>query len=137
MIYKFIIPGRLTGLNEYINAERENRYKAAALKKTNQQIVAFAINRQILRHCRDTITNPVVIDYAWYEANRKRDLDNISFAKKFIQDALVESGVLANDGWKQIKGFTDKFYVDKGNPRVEVTITEVEEKKGQPNNGKF
>ena len=50
------------------------------------------------------------------------DKDNIAFAKKFIQDSLVHAGVLANDGWNQIEGFTDDFAVDPKNPRVEVTI---------------
>ena len=53
---------------------------------------------------------------------RRRDLDNVAFAKKFIQDSLVHAGVLVNDGWNQIEGFTDDFAVDPKNPRVEVTI---------------
>ena len=59
--------------------------------------------------------------------------DNIAFAKKFIQDALVETGVLRNDGWSEIEGFTDNFALDPKNPRVEVTIEEME---GVKRNGK-
>ena len=60
--------------------------------------------------------------------NRKRDLDNISaFAHKVIQDGLVQCGLLANDGWKNIVGYSDDFYVDKDNPRIEVTIREVDD----------
>ena len=33
--------------------------------------------------------------------------------------------MIPNDGWKYIKGFDDSFFVDKGNPRVEVEIIEV------------
>jgi Holliday junction resolvase RusA-like endonuclease len=62
------------------------------------------------------------MEYTWYEPNRKRDKDNIAFAKKFCQDALVKSGTLANDGWAEIDGFTDTFEVDKRRPRVEVKI---------------
>lgn len=61
--------------------------------------------------------------YCWYEKNRRRDLDNISsFGRKVIQDALVKSGVLKNDGWKEIISFSDEFYVDPDNPRIEVEI---------------
>jgi len=35
-------------------------------------------------------------------------------------------GILDNDGWKNIKGFTDDFAVDKGSPRIEVVIVEVD-----------
>lgn len=34
--------------------------------------------------------------------------------------------VLHNDGWKQIVAFSDTFYIDKENPRIEVLITETE-----------
>ena len=42
-----------------------------------------------------------------------------------IQDALVECGVLQNDGWKNIVGFSDDFFVDPKNPRIEVDIEEI------------
>lgn len=64
--------------------------------------------------------------YTWYEPNKRRDLDNVSsFGRKVIQDALVETRVLENDGWKNIVGFQDNFYIDADNPRVEVVIREV------------
>lgn len=40
-------------------------------------------------------------------------------------DALVQAGILENDGWKQIKGMADYFEVDKKYPRIEVRIEEV------------
>ena len=73
------------------------------------------------------IDKPVYMRYAWYERNRKRDLDNVSsFGRKVIQDALVSKGVISDDGWKNIKGFSDEFYVDNANPRIEVEIEVVE-----------
>lgn len=64
--------------------------------------------------------------YRWYEKDKRRDLDNVSsFGRKVIQDALVYTGVIQNDGWKEITGFSDEFYVDKKNPRIEVEIEEV------------
>ena len=93
------------------------------MKNHNENKVKCAIYEQL---GRIRISKPVYMTYRWYEPNRKRDLDNISsFGRKVIQDALVESGVLADDGWKHIKGFSDEFYVDPCNPRIEVTITEL------------
>ena len=43
-----------------------------------------------------------------------------------IQDALVDTGVLKDDGWKYVVGFSDRFQVDKEHPRIEVKIREVE-----------
>lgn len=123
--YKLTIPGILPGLNEYIDAERayKGKYKAAAMKKQAQNVIGYMIKTQ-LRGVR--FTRPVVIHYLWIEPNRRRDKDNIAFAKKFIQDSLVENGVLKNDGWSEIEHFTDDFAVDAKNPRVEVTIEEYE-----------
>ena len=41
------------------------------------------------------------------------------------RDGLVTAGILANDLFRWIMGFSDAFEVDKNSPRVEVTIDEV------------
>lgn len=123
MEYKLTISGTLPNLNDYIAAERTNRHKGAKMKADNGNIVAVAI-RQYLRGVR--IEKPVFMEYRWIEPSRRRDKDNISsFGRKVIQDALVSTGVLKDDGWKHIVGFSDKFEVDKENPRIEVLIKEV------------
>jgi Holliday junction resolvase RusA-like endonuclease len=122
---KLTIPGLLPGLNEYIDAERGNKgkYKAASMKKQAEHLIGFMIKSQ-LRGVR--FAGPVVIHYTWIEPNKRRDKDNIAFAKKFIQDSLVRMRVLENDGWKHIEYFTDSFAVDPKNPRVEVVIEDYE-----------
>ena len=122
MQHKFIIKGRLDGLNEYTSANRTNPYKGGKMKKDNEEVVIWSI-RQQLRGLH--INVPVVLKYDFYEPNRRRDLDNISsFAHKVIQDALVKTNVLKNDGWNEIISYIDQFYLDKENPRIEVTIIE-------------
>lgn len=123
------IPGRLPGLNEYVNAERSHRQKAAALKRDVQRRIALEIRSQ-LKGVR--FSGPVFMDYTWIEPDRRRDKDNVAFARKFIQDALVHCGVLQNDGWTDVAGFTDCFLVDKENPRVEIRITTVCAKPANP-----
>lgn len=124
MTYKFTIRGTLPGLNELIEAERRNRYAGAALKKQSESVVMHAARS--LGKMR--FTEPVYMVYHWYEPNRRRDKDNISsFGRKVIQDALVKSKILQNDGWNNIIGFEDRFEVDKKNPRIVVEILEAEE----------
>jgi len=121
--YKLIIPGKLPGLNDYIVAERTNRHKGAKMKAVNGNIVAVAI-MQCMSGIR--IEKPVFMEYTWIEPNKRRDKDNISsFGRKVIQDALVQCGVLKDDGWKYVVGFSDRFEVDKENPRIEVLIKEI------------
>lgn len=123
MQYLLTIPGKLPGLNDYIDAERTNRHKGAKMKADIGNTIAVEI-RQCMRGVR--IKSPVFMEYLWIEPNRRRDLDNISsFGRKVIQDALVSTGVLKNDGWKHIVGFSDRFEVDKEHPRIEIIIREV------------
>ena len=118
-----VIPGTLPGLNEYIGALDRSRHAGAALKKTAQRTVELCAKTQ-LRRFRPT--GLVWMKYTWYEPNRRRDKDNISsFGRKVIQDALVKVGVLENDGWAHVDGFSDRFKVDKKNPRIEIEILEV------------
>ena len=118
---RLIIPFSLPGLNEYIEAERGHRQKGAKLKRDCQTSVIIALRRQI----RTPLREPVFMRYLWVEKNRRRDKDNISsFCRKVIQDALVKMGVLRNDGWENIEGFSDSFAVDKGKPRIEIEIEE-------------
>lgn len=124
MRYTLIIAGRLDNMNGYTSACRTNQYKGAKLKQKNENVVKQAIYEQFGRL---RIKKPVRMFYRWYEPNKRRDLDNISaFGRKVIQDALVDTRVLQDDGWKYVKGFQDEFYVDKGNPRIEVEIIEDE-----------
>ena len=124
--YRLVIHGRLPNLNEYINAERTNRYIAANMKKKTEERIAAEILTQLNGlH----ITEMVNMVYTWVEPNKKRDKDNIAFAKKFIQDALVKSGVLNNDGWREIDGFSDLFKVDPDNVGVIVDLVEVASEK--------
>lgn len=123
MEYLLTIPSRLDCLNDYIAAERTNRHKGAKMKADNGNIVAVAIRQQLMGV---RIEKPVEMNYAWYEPNKRRDKDNISsFGRKVIQDALVQCGVLQDDGWKYVVGFSDRFEVDKNNPRIEILIREV------------
>lgn len=123
MEYKLIIPGTLPNLNDYIAAERANRHKGAKMKADSGNIVAVAI-RQCFGGTR--IEKPVEMHYFWYEPNKRRDKDNVSsFGRKVIQDALVQCGVLKDDGWKYVVGFSDRFEVDRENPRIEVLIKEM------------
>lgn len=122
MNYKFTIRGTLPGLNELIEAERRNRFIGAKLKKQYEAVVMRAARS--LGNVE--FEEPVYMVYHWYEKDRRRDKDNIcAFGRKVIQDALVKARFLKNDGWKNIAGFEDRFYVDKDKPRVVVEILEV------------
>ncbi len=122
MTYKFTIYGRLPSLNEYTRACRTNPHVGAQMKKKAETDIMWQVKEKV----DVKIEGPVTISYLWIEPNTRRDLENIAFAKKFLQDSLVNLGILQGDGWKHIVGFSDAFDVDKDRPRIEVTIETVE-----------
>lgn len=70
-------------------------------------------------------TDPIMILYILYPKTRRlTDVGNVvSIHKKYLEDALVESGKLIDDNYNYIVGSLEKFgEVDKDNPRVEVHI---------------
>lgn len=120
MNVKISIPGELCDLNTYIDALNNNRYQGNDIKQTETDRVAW--------QCKGKGTaNNVHICFNWFCKDKRKDKDNVCFAKKFILDGLVKAGVLPNDGWNNIRSFTDEFGIDKDNPRVEIEISEVEE----------
>lgn len=122
----------MPNLNDYLKAERVNlgygksfNTKGNVLKHQAQDYIIKCIRKDM---CGVHIEKPVKIHYHFYEPNKKRDLDNVaSFTMKVVQDSLVLSKVLKNDGWEHIKGFSCQFSVDKDKPRIEITIIESEE----------
>lgn len=109
---------KLPSLNEYINACRSNRFQGAKMKKDVEDDIMIFLSKV------PVFDNPVRIHFHWIEENKRRDLDNICFAKKFILDALVKSGKLADDNRKIVTAFIDTF--EYGNEsRVILDIEEV------------
>ena len=122
-MHKLIIKGRLKSLNEYISAINKSAMTGNSLKR-DQQAIVYGYILECLGRLK--IDKKVWIDYHWYEQTKMRDKDNISaFGRKVIQDALVMTRTLRDDGWACIEGFSDRFYIDKENPRIEVIITEL------------
>lgn len=120
------LPLRLETLNDYIDQCRRHPIQGAKQKKADEQAVTTFI-RQQLRGVK--FEKPVTLVYTFYERDRRRDKDNVaSYARKVIQDALARSGVINGDGWKGVAGTVERFEVDKNNPRIEIEITEENEK---------
>ena len=118
------IPGRLPGLNEYTSACRTNHITGAKMKQDSQDIVQWAIF-STMRRVR--FEKPVFLLFTFCEKDRRRDRDNVaSYARKVIQDAMVKTGTIEDDGWDYITGYLDRFQVDKKNPRITVEFIEQE-----------
>lgn len=116
--YTATIEMKLPSLNEYVNVCRTNPYKASKFKKDLERDIGYFLQKL------PKFEKPVKIHFHWIEENRRRDLDNVAAAKKFILDAMVKVGVLTDDNRKCVAAFTDTFSYDK-EAKVVVEITEV------------
>lgn len=127
----YIFHGDFVDLNNYIKAERTNRFMGAKIKREETERVYWEATSQSMNINKFNVrlvpkAYPFNIDFIWYVPNLKKDPDNIAATgRKFILDGLVKAGVLKGDGMKYIKGFSDRFEVDRENIRVEVIISEI------------
>ena len=72
--------------------------------------------------------NKVHISYTLYTgSSHKSDLMNwVSVVDKFFQDVLVKAGKLPDDNFEYVPTINATFKgIDKANPRLEITITEL------------
>ena len=113
------IPIKFLSFNGYVNLCRRNRYQSAKYKKDIEDEIGYYIAK-IPR-----FENPIHIHFHWVESNKRRDYDNVCFAKKFILDAMVKMGKLTDDNRKCVVGFTDTFSYSN-ETKVILEIEEVE-----------
>lgn len=82
--------------NEYINAERTNKYQANNLKQKEKQLMKYFANGKKYEG-----KYPVEIVLRPHYTAYRQDLDN--FRYKGLLDGLVTAGVLKNDNLKHIQ----------------------------------
>ena len=121
---KYTINMKLPSLNDYIRVCRCNKFQAAKFKADIEREIGFYLLKM------PKWDNPIKIHFTWIEGNKRRDLDNICFAKKFILDSMVKNGKLPDDNRKYVYAFTDSFKY--GNETK--VILEIEEKEDESNN---
>ena len=115
---KIEIPFRLPSLNNYINECRKNKFAGAKMKKEVESDIGWYIN------LLPVYEKPIKLHFIWVEENKRRDLDNVCFAKKFVLDAMVKAGKLKDDNRNCVTGFTDTFEYGKES-KVILEIREV------------
>ncbi len=117
-----VILGELTDLNKYIAELNSSRWGGNNIK----QIETNRVEKEARKaKVEPVLEYPVKIIYKWYSKDQRKDTDNVAFSKKFINDGLVNAKILIDDSRKYVSGFSDEFYIDKKNPRVEVIIEQL------------
>ena len=128
-INSFMIPGRLPSLNDYQNACRSHWSTGARMKRNVEEGIIWAIKAARSRGDVRPAMGPVVVSFEWHESNKRRDLDNIYSAKKFILDAMQKAGIIKSDSPAHVVGLHDTPPVYDTEDFVIVTIQEAEWRK--------
>ena len=127
MVHYVTVLGQLSGLNELLAGRmfvpKVKRYVNRVKQNNDRQCIYYI--REQLKGVK--IEKPIAIHYDIYAQDKRHDRMNIASATdKSFQDALQLCGVIKNDGWDDVIDITFNFYLDRENPRTEVTITEKE-----------
>ena len=122
---RFVIYGKLPGLNDYTRANRGNKYLANKMKQDIQKnICKYIVFGVSMKDLEKVDRYPIGLKIKWYEPNNRRDIDNITFGTKFILDSMVCMGIIEDDSRKYVDSIEHIVFTDKNNPRIEVEINE-------------
>lgn len=97
------------------------------MKQRNEEIVMESIMASGMRKVTEY---PVGLRISWHDSS-KRDWDNVAFAIKFIQDAMVRKGILENDSQKYISSIHYDFFHVRSDPYIEVEVVPGGAEEGQ------
>ena len=104
--------------NEYIKAERGNKYHANAIKQAEKNYILYTVKQKY------SGKYPVTLTVRPHFQNKRRDLDN--FRLKGLIDGLVAAGVIVNDNLKCIdKIIIEPIFTKETGVEVEITESEV------------
>jgi hypothetical protein len=127
------IEGDAPDLNQLIGwaKVRKGKWSLYQDKKKGYHVIVWAA----VRNARPKyIHHSFTIETTFYTKNRRKDPTNlISAIEKWSLDGMADeqAGLIAGDGWKNVKPPKVTYWeVDKENPRVEITLTEVGEDDG-------
>ena len=130
------VPGPLPGMNEIVAAAKSGHGKGNAYSR-QKALWTTLVARGARSRRIGLFPSPVTISCVWVEPNARRDPDNIEAAIKFVNDGLVQAGVLSGDRRKDIAAIRHEVItgetsgvqvtIESVNPESNVSIEPMEE----------
>lgn len=110
---ELLIDAQLPSLNEYQYACRSHWSKGRAFKEKTEELIGEYIIKALLTKRLHRVEKPCEIHIDWHEATKRRDVDNIQSAQKFILDALQHFRIIVKDSRKYVKQIHHTIIDDK------------------------
>lgn len=116
------IPMPFPGLNDIIGESSRSHHGWNRMKqKWGRTVVLYARSQNF-----EAIRTPAHFEFEFIEPNRRRDPDNVvAGGVKIALDALVQAGLLKDDGWDEIASILPSWRVDKDAPGMRMTVREL------------
>lgn len=121
MTQQLWVPGPLPSLNDIIAAAKGAGGTGAAYSRMKREWTNTVALLAKATRPKLTLVERCHLRFIWREPHTRRDPDNLVAARKFVLDGLVMAGVLPDDGWRAIEGWTDSWVLDT-RAGVEVAI---------------
>ena len=121
---ELLIDAQLPSLNEYQYACRSHWSKGMAFKQSVESVIGDFVRVALLKKKLHRVEKPCEIFIEWHEATKRRDVDNIQSAQKFILDALQHFRIIKKDSRKYVKQIHHTVIDDKR----DFVIVRIEEK---------
>ncbi len=120
----FEIMGSFPTLNDILLTKSSNyKGKYNDMKKKFEGIVAKHVKAQTQPiEGSLPLKRKIRMQLVWYVDAKRKDLDNIDAARKFINDALVELGIILKDNLTIYTEHEALVAIDKNFPRVVVNL---------------
>lgn len=109
----FVIDAKMPSMNEYVRSCRADKYSGAEFKRSIEALIGYNIKRGISTGTLKPIEEPCEIHIYWHESTRRRDVDNIQSAQKFILDALQHYKIIKNDSRRYVRQIHHEIIDDK------------------------
>ena len=94
----------------------------------------YLVSNKVKHHYHNLVINSlpkqnfgkIKLDYKVFVGRRNTDGHNVrAVIEKFFLDGLVEGGYIEDDSIDYVVGDTSSYYLDKSNPRIEITIEDI------------
>lgn len=106
-VSRLAVTGRLHSLNEFISALSYNKYSGGSMKKYNERLIkSFFIENQF------DLNEGKYWIFVWHTCDKRRDLDNIGTATKFIFDSFQTLGFIKGDGYRNVQKISHEYLPD-------------------------
>lgn len=110
----------MPNMNEMIKLRGQKGFAYNRTKQRLQEVMGW----ELIGQKKPEFKFPQSFIFNWYCKNKKMDKDNIAAAKKFVFDTLVKIEWIPNDTWEFVGDWSDKFFIDLKNPRLEIELVD-------------